>query len=156
MRDAGAPEASASKARLRLWLRLLGASQAVQARLRGNLRAEFATTLPRFDMMAALARHRDGLKMSELSGVLRVSNGNVTGVVDRLAEEGLVVRDAIPGDRRASRVRLTEAGLEAFERQAAAQEAWIDAMFEGVGAAEAEAAGRLCERIAAGPAGARR
>ena len=117
-----------SKERLRLWLRFLKASRAIEARLRENLRTEFETTLPRFDVMAALSRFDDGLKMSQLSGVLRVSNGNVTGIVDRLEEDGFLNRVPVPGDRRASLVRLTPNGREEFARQAAAHEAWIDDM----------------------------
>ena len=93
-----------SKDRLRLWLRLLKLTRETEARLRERLKAEFNTTLPRFDVMAALSRYETGLKMSQLSGVLRVSNGNVTGIVDRLAEEGVVVRVPVPGDRRAALV----------------------------------------------------
>ena len=128
---------SASKERLRLWLRLLKASRAIEAELRENLRVEFASTLPRFDVMAALSRYQDGLKMSQLSGVLRVSNGNVTGIVDRLADDGLLVRVPVPGDRRASLVRLTQRGHQEFARQAAAHEAWINEMLGDFSAAEA-------------------
>ncbi|GAB5446285.1 MarR family winged helix-turn-helix transcriptional regulator [Gymnodinialimonas sp.] len=120
------PLESASKERLRLWLRFLKASRAIEATLREHLREDFGTTLPRFDVMAALSRYEDGLKMSELSGVLRVSNGNVTGIVDRLAEDGILVRVPVPGDRRASLVRLTQRGHEVFAEQAAAHEGWID------------------------------
>jgi DNA-binding MarR family transcriptional regulator len=115
-----------SKDRLRLWLRLLKATRVIEAQLRENLRRDFATTLPRFDVLAALSMHPEGLKMSALSGVLRVSNGNVTGIVDRLTTEGLAERVAVPGDRRAAQVRLTAKGSEEFARQAAAHEAWID------------------------------
>lgn len=128
-----------SKERLRLWLRILRAARAVETDLRERLRTEFETTLPRFDVMAALSRHDQGLKMSELSGVLRVSNGNVTGIVDRLVDDGLMVRIAVPGDRRASRVRLTQKGREEFARQAAAHEGWINAMLEDFSAEEAAA-----------------
>lgn len=119
------PLEDASKERLRLWLRLLKTTRAIEAELREKFRAEFATTLPRFDLMAALSRYEDGLKMSEISGVLRVSNGNVTGIVDRLADDGLLVRVPVPGDRRASLVRLTQKGREEFAAQAAAHEGWI-------------------------------
>lgn len=118
---------SASKTRLRLWLRLLKMTRAIEGDIRDKLRTEFATTLPRFDVMSALSRHPDGLRMSELSSVLRVSNGNVTGIVERLVEDGLVARDPVPNDRRAFRVRLLPGGVTEFERQAAAHEAWIDA-----------------------------
>lgn len=131
------PLESESKERLRLWLRFLKASRAVEATLRENLRDDFATTLPRFDVMAALSRYDEGLKMSELSGVLRVSNGNVTGIVDRLAEDGILVRVPVPGDRRASLVRLTKRGHEVFAKQAAAHEAWIDEILSDFSSAQA-------------------
>lgn len=137
--DTGLAPGPASKERLRLWLRILGASRLVEAALRERLRTEFDTTLPRFDVMAALSRHEQGLKMSELSGVLRVSNGNVTGIVDRLVDDGLMVRIAVPGDRRASRVRLTRKGREEFARQAAAHEGWVNALLKDFSAEEAAA-----------------
>lgn len=123
---------SDEKARLRLWLRLLKLSRMIEAELRANLRREFSSTLPRFDVLAALARHRDGLKMSALSGVLRVSNGNVTGIVDRLVDEGLVERVAVEGDRRASLVRLTAKGTSGFEEHAAAHTVWINDLLSGI------------------------
>lgn len=123
-----------SKTRLRLWLRLLKTTKAIETELRSNLRQEFSSTLPRFDVMAALSRHPDGLKMTQLSEVLRVSNGNVTGIVDRLAEEGLVERIAVEGDRRASRVRLTDRGAKDFAIQAAAHEGWIDQLLQPIDA----------------------
>lgn len=126
-----------SKARLRLWLRMLKSARGVEAELRERLRTEFGSTLPRFDVMAALSRFDAGLKMSALSGVLRVSNGNVTGIVDRLAEDGLVVRVQVPGDRRATLVRLTRKGHEEFARQAAAHERWIDELLADFSAEEA-------------------
>jgi len=137
---------SGSKDRLRLWLRLLKVVRRIEGQLRDNLRGEFGTTLPRFDMLAALSRHPDGLKMSQLSGVLRVSNGNVTGIADRLGEEGLVKRVPVPGDRRAMTLRLTQAGQEEFARQARAHEDWIDQMLTGVSADEARA---MAARLAA-------
>ncbi|MAO26798.1 MAG: MarR family transcriptional regulator [Roseovarius sp.] len=137
-------EEAASKARLRLWLRFLKTSRIIESELREKLRQEFASTLPRFDVMAALSRYDEGLKMSQLSGVLRVSNGNVTGIVDRLAQDGAVVRVPVPGDRRASMVRLTKRGQEEFAAQAAAHEAWIDEMLAGFSPTEcADIAARL-------------
>lgn len=128
-----------SKDRLRLWLRLLKVTRGIESRLRDALRREFDTTLPRFDMMAALSRHPEGLKMSALSGVLRVSNGNVTGIVDRLSAEGLAERMPVPGDRRAMMVRLTTDGQAEFARQAEAHEGWIDDLLGDFTADEARA-----------------
>lgn len=128
----------ASKARLRLWLRLLKVSRQIEGNLRENLRRTHATTLPRFDVMAALSRYPQGLRMSELSNVLRVSNGNVTGIVERLVEDGLVARAQVPGDRRAFRVSLTEAGEGEFARLAEDHEAWIDGLLTGISAGQAD------------------
>ncbi len=133
------PLEDASKERLRLWLRLLKTTRVIEATLRENFRDQFQTTLPRFDVMAALSRYEDGLKMSEISGALRVSNGNVTGIVDRLAEDGFLVREPVPGDRRAHRVLMTPKGREEFARQAAAHEAWINDMLGQFSAEEARA-----------------
>ncbi len=130
---------SGAKDRVRLWLRLLKVVRGIEHRVRDNLRRDFATTLPRFDVLSALSRHPDGLKMSQLSDVLRVSNGNVTGIADRLGEEGLVERVPVPGDRRAMILRITQRGQAEFTRQAAAHESWIDEMLRDVPAAEARA-----------------
>ncbi|MEQ6250251.1 MarR family transcriptional regulator [Sulfitobacter sp. HNIBRBA3233] len=138
----------ASKDRLRLWLRLLKTTRHIEAELRDRLRTEFGTTLPRFDVMAALSRHADGMKMSKLSGVLRVSNGNVTGIVDRLVDDGFVVRVAVPGDRRASLVRLTPKGQGEFARQATAHEAWLDAMLDTIDQSEAVAFAQRLDSLA--------
>lgn len=130
-----------SKARLRLWLKLLKLSSTIEAELRRRLREKHGSTLPRFDVMAALARYPDGLKMSELSEYLKVSNGNVTGIVDRLTEDGLALRVAVPGDRRAMVARLTPKGQEAFGVQAAEHEAWIDEMLGDLSQEDAQAVG---------------
>jgi DNA-binding MarR family transcriptional regulator len=122
----GAPH---SKQSLRLWLKLLGCTMIVEKRLRAKLDAEFGTTLPRFDLLAALERHPEGLKMSALSEFLMVSNGNVTGVVSRLIDDGLVTRTVDADDRRSATVRLTRKGRESFAKMAAANERWMDTMF---------------------------
>jgi len=119
------PEAAA-KQKLRLWLRLLRASRAIEVELRDRLRVEFGVTLPKFDVMAALDRKRGGMTMTELSRFLMVSNGNVTGIVDRLVSQGTVVRLAHEGDRRATFVRLTPKGAQQFQVMAKAHEAWVN------------------------------
>jgi DNA-binding MarR family transcriptional regulator len=142
-----------SKQRLRLWLRILKVSRLVTARLRDRLRDEHGSTLPRFDVMAALYREERGLRMSDLSGVLKVSNGNVTGIVDRLSAEGRIVRLPVEDDRRATLARLTRKGREDFERLAALHEAWVDELLADLDAEEAEVLigllGRLASRLEA-------
>lgn len=112
--------------RLRLWVRLLRAVRPIEAELRRRLDREFGVTLPKFDVMAALARREAGMTMTEVSRFLMVSNGNVTGLVNRLVAEGLVVRVANQDDRRATFVRLTRKGVSLFETMAAAHERWVN------------------------------
>lgn len=127
-----------SKARLRLWVRLLRATRMIEAETRERLKAQFNLTMPRFDVMAALYRKPGGMLMSEISRFLLVSNGNVTGIVERLAADGLVARAQRDGDRRTSFVRLTAKGRAAFAEMADAHEAWIDQLLGGIAVREAE------------------
>jgi DNA-binding MarR family transcriptional regulator len=128
---------SDSKARLRLWIRLLRASRLIEGVARERLKSQFGATLPRFDVMAALYRKADGMLMSEISRFLMVSNGNITGIVDRLVADGLVARAQRNGDRRTSFVSLTHKGRAAFAEMAAAHERWIDELLGGVSARDA-------------------
>jgi DNA-binding MarR family transcriptional regulator len=132
------PAPTASKQRLRLWLRLLRASRAIESELRERLRRTFAITLPQFDVMAALARKPEGMTMTELSRFLMVSNGNVTGIIDRLAADDMVAREATEGDRRGVRVRLTGRGTTRFDEMAAEHERWVDDLLSEFSKAEAE------------------
>jgi DNA-binding MarR family transcriptional regulator len=119
---------------LRLWLRLLACTNRVEAPLRTRLRTQFDVSLPRFDLMAQLDRHPQGLKMRELSRRLMVTGGNVTGLTDKLVAEGLVERGEDPADRRAYTVRLTPEGQRQFRTMARAHEAWVAELFQGLSA----------------------
>ena len=116
---------------LRIWLRLLTCTQLIERRVRSGLREEFATTLPRFDLMAQLERQREGLKMNELSRLLMVTGGNVTAIVDQLEKEGLVERGS-PVDRRAWLIQLTPAGKKSFAEMARAHEQWVVELLAGL------------------------
>lgn len=128
-----------SKQRLRLWLRLLIARRAIEAELRERLRVKFAITLPQFDVMAALARKDDGITMTELSRALMVSNGNVTGIIDRLMSRDYVARQTSAKDRRRFIVRLTPKGMARFSIVAKAHEEWVDELLSDFKPDEAEA-----------------
>ncbi|MGX4643121.1 MarR family winged helix-turn-helix transcriptional regulator [Massilia sp. SYSU DXS3249] len=121
---------------LKLWLRMLSCTTLIEAEIRTRLRVEFGITLPRFDLMAQLDRHPEGLRMGELSKRMMVTNANVTGIVNLLEQEGLVARDAVPGDGRAYRVRLTPAGRRAFKGMASKHESWIIELMRGLGEQE--------------------
>ncbi|HEY7284501.1 MAG TPA: MarR family transcriptional regulator [Vicinamibacterales bacterium] len=116
---------------LKVWLRLLSCTTRIEGVIRNRLRTEFATTLPRFDLLAQLEREPDGLTMGELSQRLMVTGANVTGVTDQLEAEGLVRRAAHPHDRRAFTVHLTARGRRQFRRMAAIHEKWVIELFEG-------------------------
>ena len=126
------------KAELRLWLRMLTCTTMIEAEIRRRLRERFDVTLPRFDVMAQLERVPEGMTLGELSRRMMVSNGNVTGLVDRLVAEGMLQRRRSDTDRRAHYVSLTAAGRSAFAAMAAAHEDWVADLFAGLPANEIE------------------
>ena len=132
-----------------MWIRLLGVTRAAEGELREFLRVQHGTTLPRFDVMAALYRRRDGVTMSELSRMLLVSNGNATTVVDRLEADGLVRRTPSETDRRTVFVALTPEGLAQFEGLAAGHEAQVARMFGGLSEADLDALTEILKRMGA-------
>ncbi|MCC5999936.1 MAG: MarR family transcriptional regulator, partial [Pararhodobacter sp.] len=80
--DTGKNEQDTETERLRLWLRHMKMARLIENRLRRLFRDEFGTTVPRFDMLATLNRHPEGLIMSALSRELKVAASNTTGVVN--------------------------------------------------------------------------
>lgn len=120
------------RASLRIWLRLLSCTMVIEKRVNRRLAAQFGMTLPRFDVLAALDRHPEGMTMGALSTALLVSNGNVTALIRALERDGLVAVSASPTDRRASLVRLMPEGAAQFAAVADAHHDWIDAMMAGL------------------------
>jgi DNA-binding MarR family transcriptional regulator len=136
-----------SKRRLRLWLRLYGATSVIEREMRRFLRTDFATTLPRFDLMAALERAPEGLTMGELSRRLMVSGGNVTSIVAGLERAALVRRRSPASDRRTSFVALTEQGRAVFADMARDHERWIDQLLADVADEDVEALADLLAEL---------
>ena len=136
-----------SKRRLRMWIRLLGVTRAAESHLREHLRVNHGTTLPRFDVMAALYRRREGVTMSELSRMLLVSNGNATAVVDRLEADGLVRRTPSESDRRTVFVALTPEGLASFEGLAVEHEAEVNQLFANLTEHDLETLTEILKRM---------
>jgi DNA-binding MarR family transcriptional regulator len=124
------------EAELRLWLRLLTCTTLIEGEVRRRLRDEFDVTLPRFDLMAQLDKAPNGMTLGELSQRMMVSNGNVTGLAERLVEQGLLDRRPSPNDRRAQIVSLTAEGRRTFRAMARTHEDWIARLFAGLDAAE--------------------
>jgi DNA-binding MarR family transcriptional regulator len=127
---AGTP--AGRKANLRLWLRMLSCVNLIEAEIRRRLREQFATTLPRFDLLAQLDRMPEGLTLGEISRRMMVSNGNVTALAMSLVNEGLVERRPNPTDRRIQRLCLTPNGRRTFESQSAAHQRWIADLFADI------------------------
>jgi len=128
---------------LRLWLRLLTCTTLIEGKVRRRLRQEFDVTLPRFDLMAQLDKAPGGMTLGELSQRMMVSNGNVTGLSERLVALGLLDRRQSRSDRRAQIVSLTPEGRRAFRAMARAHEGWIAEIFSQLSPAEIEILMRL-------------
>jgi DNA-binding MarR family transcriptional regulator len=144
------------KDELRLWLRLLATAALIESEIRRRLRAQFDTTLPRFDLLAQLERAGTGLTLGEVSRRMMVSNGNVTGLAARLEAEGLIERRVNAADRREQRLRLTARGRREFARQSAAHEQWVAEFFAGLSPPERAALHRLLGRAKESARAARR
>jgi len=132
---------------LRVWFRLLTCATLIERSVRQGLRGEFGITLPRFDLLSQLDRAEEGLTMGELSRRLMVTNGNVTGLIDRLVTEGLVARQPAPHDRRAQVVRLTPAGKQAFDAMIPKHQDFIAERFDGLARAELAELHRLLGKL---------
>src|SRR4051794_34153572 len=140
------------KAELRLWLRLFTCKTVIDSEVRRRLRDQFGVTFPRFDMMAQLDKNQAGMTLGELSKRMMVTNGNVTGLVERLVAEGLLDRRPSPNDRRAQIVSLTAEGRRAFRAMARANEGWIAEIFADLTPAEMDELMRLLARAKASAA----
>lgn len=93
---------------LRLWI-ALARCYATYARAVSCKVAAYGLTTPQFGVLEALY-HVGPLSLGDLAGKLLVTGGNVTYVMDRLEEQGLVVRERSPVDRRIIQAKLTEKG----------------------------------------------
>lgn len=122
---------------LRIWLRLLTCTAMTEAMVRARLHTQFATTLPRFDVLAALNAAGTDLTMGALSARLMVSSGNVTGLVNAMGKDGLVVRRQHPSDGRSTLIGMTDAGRALFARMAPAHAQWIEQAMAGLDRREA-------------------
>ena len=120
------------RTQLRLWLRMLSITKMISQEIRRRLRTEFDATLPQFDLLAQLYREPDGLRLGELSRRTMVTNGNITGLADRLEADGLIRREALDGDRRVTVAKLTPRGRQTFAEMARAHEGWLGELMADV------------------------
>jgi DNA-binding MarR family transcriptional regulator len=137
------------KDELRLWLRLFTCKEVIEAEVRRRLRDAFDVTLPRFDLMAQLYRAPKPMTLGELSQRMMVSNGNVTGLVDRLVDQGFISRRPSPKDRRAQLVSLTAQGRRFFAGLARTNGDWIGELFADLSSDDIETLMRLLAKTKA-------
>lgn len=123
---------AAVHAELRVWIRLMTNANIVLAQLRRSLRDEFGVTMPVFDLLAQVHRPPQGPTMGQLSQRLMVSKGNVTDLVERMEEKGLIERRPDPDDGRVQHVHLTPAGEELVARMLPAHRNWLKDMMAGM------------------------
>ncbi|MBD5656093.1 MAG: MarR family transcriptional regulator [Candidatus Eremiobacteraeota bacterium] len=141
--------ADEGKLPLRVWLRLLSCTRAIETEIRARLRADFDTTLPRFDVLALLEQQKGGLTMGELSTRLKVTSGNVTGLIDAMELDGLVMRKQHWTDRRSTMIFTTAKGRRFFVATAPVHHEWVDDMMAGISNADLVALVGLLDKLKA-------
>jgi DNA-binding MarR family transcriptional regulator len=129
---------------VRAWVRILAVHKRGLAAIRDDLERDM--TLPRFDLLANLARS-DGQTLAALSRSMLVTPGNLTGLVDRAARDGMVERRADPADRRAWRIHLTTKGLRAFRDAERRHARRVARLFAPLSPSEAETLVRLLDKV---------
>lgn len=107
---------------------LVGAYLAFARQDNRHIRA-MRLTPSQFDVIATLG-DTDGMTCSDLSAATLVTKGTLTGVLDRLEQKGFIRRDDVAGDRRCTKIRLTEKGKILFEKTFAAHAAFLRPYFE--------------------------
>ncbi|HEX8168061.1 MAG TPA: MarR family transcriptional regulator [Beijerinckiaceae bacterium] len=108
---------------LRVWFRFIRLHRRVSSAIAGELKA-IGLSIPQFDLLSTLTE-REGLTQQELAQRLYVTKGNVSGLVDRLVEAGLVERRPIEGDRRSHALHLTEKGRDLAQQGITAQQDYV-------------------------------
>lgn len=118
---------------LRFWLSILRVHNTIFPELNRSLRDNAGIGLAKFDVLAQLARHPDGISMSDLSTALKVTNGNVSGLVNRLIKDGLVSKEMSEKDRRSFSAQLTDKGRETFQVAMTYHEATLAELMADIG-----------------------
>ena len=123
MTTASALRAADATDPLRVWLRFVRLHRRAAGAVAAELKA-IGLSIPQFDLLSTLTE-QEGLSQQELAARLYVTKGNVSGLLDRMVEAGLVERRAIPGDRRLNALHLTPKGRALAEEGIAAQTAYV-------------------------------
>lgn len=146
--DAALDSESESRNSLRLWLHLFKCAKQLEQEMSDRFRESHAGSFSRFDVLAHLSEAgKTGLSTSILAARLLASKGNITRLLDRMEEDGLLERKPSQEDRRVSIINLSAQGAELFARMAAEHEAWALEVFHSISASEKEELLRLLLQI---------
>lgn len=133
---------------LRSWLELLKCAKLIDQIITTRFCCDFGTSLTRFDVLAQLDHAGSkGLTTSELAGCLLASRGNITRLLDRMEQAGLIRRHSDPGDRRITYIRLTRRGAKLFERMTPVHAAWVNRVFNTLDESELDTLTTLLQRV---------
>jgi len=113
---------------LSLLRELAGTYQAFEVYSSAHIRS-LDLTPAQFDIVATLG-NTPGMSPKELGEHTLITKGTMTGVVDRLADKGLVRRVASPSDGRSQIVQLTRAGEKLFGRVFPAHLEYMQRVFD--------------------------
>ena len=133
---------------LSTWIRLLKAYNLIVKQSRTRLSEH--CTMAQFDILAQLSRGNDGTTLAELSRRLLVTAGNITGMIDRMQEAGLVERKRDHHDRRLIRVHLTSRGKNLAKAVIPAHANDIQQMFSALSQKETLELRRLLDKLIGG------
>ena len=118
---------------LRLWLQLMKCTKAIESEMAGRFRRRHNQSLSRFDLLSQLYRIDEAwAPIGEVAVMVMASSGNITGLVDRMQADGLVMRRASPVDRRSFQVRMTEKGRIAFLEMTGDHAKWAGDALRGI------------------------
>ncbi|MCH9693622.1 MAG: MarR family transcriptional regulator [Gammaproteobacteria bacterium] len=113
------------------WLSLVRCFSSIERVLMRHFGQEYNSSLPRYDVLTALALDRSGLTMGDLAATLMVTKGNITGVVRRLEQEKLVLKNTSSKDRRVQSVKISAKGVRLWEKMHADYDRMISALMAG-------------------------
>lgn len=126
------------KAETRIWLQILALENVIFTRLNNALLADAGLSVAKFEFLAQVDRYPDGVTLGEISRNLKVTSGNVSGLVRRLLADGLITKTMSAADRRSFIVRFTPLGRETFDKANALHAATLAACFAGLPLGELE------------------
>ena len=130
----------------RTWLSLVRCFSSIERVLMQHFADEYNSSLPRYDVLTALALSPGGLTMGELASMLMVTKGNITGVVRRLKTDGLVRKVTSKVDRRVQSVTISAKGKRLWDKMHADYDRIISEILSGQSNKDLRALARFLEQ----------